>query len=130
MSKILLIEDHADLMESVSSVLRTAGFDVIQSTNGKDGLARAQQDRPDVILTDLMLPELNGYEICTMLKQDVRYKNIPVIIWSATKIQDTDGKLALECGADEWALKTLGPQQLLETIKRLLQTSQGNPAAS
>jgi CheY-like chemotaxis protein len=120
MNKILLIEDNPDLMESVSSVLRTTGYDVLQSTDGRDGLAKAQQDGPDLILTDLMLPQLNGYEICAMLKQDVRYRKIPIIIWSATKMQDTDAKMALECGADEWALKTIGPQVLLETIKRLL----------
>lgn len=120
-AKILLIEDHADLMETVSSVLRTAGFDVLQAADGRDGLAKAQQNGPDLILTDLMLPQLNGYEICTLLKQDTRFRKIPVIIWSATKMQDADAKLALECGADEWALKTIGPQGLLDTIRKLLE---------
>ena len=118
--KILLIEDNPDVLESVASVLRTAGYSTVTAANGVDGLTKAQQDRPDLILADLMLPGLNGYEICTMLKQDVRYQKTPIIIWSATKIQEQDAKLARECGADEFALKTIGPQKLLETIKGLL----------
>ena len=120
---ILIIEDDPDVRESVSSLLSGSGCALLTAANGPEGLAKAQKERPDLILTDLMLPQLNGYEICTMLKQDVRYQRIPIIVWSATKLEDKDAEVAKECGADVFLLKTLDPKQLLQTIQDLIAKS-------
>ena len=119
-ARILLIEDHTDVRESVATLLRSAGYEVVSASDGREGLALAQNERPDLLLTDLMLPWMNGYEICSMLKHDVRFQAIPVIIWSATKIQQEDTKLAIDAGADEFLLKTVNPRELLEKIQQLL----------
>ena len=123
-ARILLIEDDPDFRELLSFLLKGAGFALTTAVNGREGLEKAQQEQPDLILTDLMLPALNGYEICSMLKQDVRYQKIPVVIWSATKMQDKDAQLAKECGADRFALKTLTSKELLGTVQELLASSQ------
>ena len=119
-TRILVIEDEPGLMEAVTVMLRHTGFTVLAATNGREGLALAQKEVPDIILTDLMLPEMNGYEICSFLKQDVRFQKIPIMMWSASKVDPKDAVLATQCGADEFAIKTLGPRELIERINALL----------
>ena len=121
--RILIIEDDLDILESVSSLLSNSGYVLLTATGGRQGLEKAQKEQPDLILTDLMLPQLNGYEVCTMLKQDIRYRRIPVIVWSATKLEDKDAQVAKECGAELFLLKTLPPKQLLQTIQDLITAS-------
>ena len=120
--RILIIEDDKDFLELVTFFLTRAeaGYTLLIARDGQEGLEKAQAEQPDLILTDLMLPKMNGYEVCSMLKQDVRYQKIPVMIWSATKMQDRDAKLAKECGADRFELKTLTSQELLRTVQELL----------
>jgi CheY-like chemotaxis protein len=117
--RILVIEDDTDFLEVVTYMLRGAGYTVLVARNGQEGLEMARQEQPDMILSDLMLPRLNGYEICSMLKQDVRFSKIPVVIWSATKLQDKDEHLAKECGADDFILKSIEPKALLAMVQRL-----------
>ena len=119
-ARILVIEDEPGLMESVQVMLRHSGYTVLAATNGKEGLALAQKESPDLIVTDLMLPGMNGYEICSFLKQDVRYQKIPIFMWSASKVDPKDAALAKECGADDFAIKTLGPRELIGRIGALL----------
>ena len=88
--------------------------------NGQEGLEKARTTKPDLILTDLMLPLLNGYEICTLLKQDLQYQKIPILVLSATLIEDRDAKLAKECGADAFVLKTAGHHAIVSKIRELL----------
>jgi len=117
--RVLLIEDNVDLLDALSRSLRAAGMEVTTARTGRDGLEQARQQPPDIILTDLMLPHMNGYEICTMLKQDTRYQRIPIVIWSATKMQEQDAQLAKECGADAFVLKTIPPKELVEKIREV-----------
>ena len=117
---ILLIEDDADYSELISYRLRSAGYTVITASDGQTGLERARREQPDLILTDLMLPKLNGYEICSLLKQDLRYQKIPILVFSATKMQDRDAHLAMECGANAYILKSLEPRLLVERVQALL----------
>lgn len=121
--RILLVEDNQDVLDLVSYQLHTAGFTVIPAKDGREGLDKALQEQPDLVLADLMLPTLNGYELCAFLKQHVRYKAIPVIVWSATKIQPKDEALARECGVDRFLLKTVDPDKLVEQIRLLLSVS-------
>ena len=120
---VLVIEDNPDVLEAVSRLLNSDGYATLTATDGRKGMEIAQKERPALILTDLMLPQMNGYEVCTMLKQDIRYQRIPVIIWSATKMEEKDAQMAKECGADVFLLKTLDPKQLLQTIHDLIAKS-------
>ena len=123
-ARILMIEDDADFLEVITFLLKSAGYQLSTATNGQEGLEKARKDRPDLIVTDLMLPKLNGYEICTMLKQDVRYRTIPVIMLSATKVEEQDVKLAGDCGANAFLVKTAAQQELLKKIQELLAPAQ------
>jgi CheY-like chemotaxis protein len=122
-ARILIIEDSEDFLEVLTYSLKNAGYTLLIAKNGQEGLEMARKEQPNLILTDLMLPKMNGYEICTMLKQDVRYQKIPIFVLSATKVQEKDEKLAKECGANEYILKTIEPKQLMEKIREALAAS-------
>ena len=120
--KILLVDDEPSISKVVSKRLELAGFDVITAMDGQDALQKAQNDHPDLIILDLMLPKLNGYEVCTMLKGDARYRKMPIVMFSA-KAQEKDEKLGNECGADAYVTKPFQAEVLVEQIKSLLAAS-------
>ena len=117
--RILLVDDEPSIVKMVGKRLEVEGFDVVVAMDGQDGLTKAQAEHPDLIVLDLMLPKLNGYEVCTMLKQDARYQKIPIILFSA-KAQEKDEKLGMECGANAYVRKPFRAQELLEKIRALL----------
>jgi DNA-binding response OmpR family regulator len=118
--KILLIEDSADYRDVVAFYLQKSGFDVVVAADGREGLQQARAPGIHLIITDVMLPSLNGYEICSLLKQDGRYQRIPIIVLTASKLQATDRELALQCGADAFCPKSIELKQLVEKIRALL----------
>jgi len=127
--RILLVDDEQSIVKMVGKRLEVEGFEVLIAMDGQDGLSKAQAEHPDLIILDLMLPKLNGYEVCTMLKQDARYQKIPVILFTA-KAQEKDEKLGIECGANAYVRKPFRAQELLERIRALLgapQPSGGTP---
>ena len=117
--RILLVDDEPSIVKMVGKRLEIEGFDVLVAVDGQEGLSKAQTERPDLIILDLMLPKLNGYEICTMLKQDTRYQKIPIVLFTA-KAQEKDEKLGMECGANAYVRKPFRAQELLEKILSLL----------
>lgn len=117
--KILIIDDEADLVETLKFRLEANGYEVITSYDGQDGLEKARIKRPDLIILDIMLPKLDGYKICRMLKFDKKYKNIPVIMFTA-RAQESDKEMGLEVGADAYITKPFEPNTLLNKIKELL----------
>ena len=121
--RILLVDDEPSIVKMVGKRLEVEGFDVVVAMDGQEGLTKAQTEHPDLIVLDLMLPKLNGYEVCTMLKQDARYQKIPVVLFTA-KAQEKDEKLGLECGANAYVRKPFRAQELLEKIRSLLAASQ------
>ena len=127
--RILIIEDHPDFLELLTYTLRASGYTILTAKTGKEGLDLARREQPDLILTDLMLPLLNGYEICSMLKQDVRYQRIPIMMLSATKVQEQHEQLAKDCGADLFVLKSIESKQLLAKIRELLSPRRTDEAA-
>ncbi|MBI3011064.1 MAG: response regulator [Candidatus Omnitrophica bacterium] len=128
--RILLVDDEPSIVKMVGKRLEVEGFEVLVAMDGQEGLTKAQTDQPDLIILDLMLPKLNGYEICTMLKQDTRYQNIPIMMFTA-KAQDKDEKLGMECGANAYIRKPFRAQELLEKIRGLLAAaSPPSPPAS
>ena len=120
--RILLVDDEPSIVKMVGKRLEVEGFDVIVAMDGQDGLAKAQTEHPDLLILDLMLPKLNGYEICTMLKQDTRYQKIPIVLFTA-KAQDKDEKLGMECGANAYVRKPFRAQELIEKMRTLLGAS-------
>ena len=92
--KILLVDDEPSIVKMVGKRLEVEGFEVLVAVDGQDGLTKARAESPNLIVLDLMLPKLNGYEVCTMLKQDARYQKIPIVLFTA-KTQDKDEKLGM-----------------------------------
>ena len=117
--RILLVDDEPSIVKMVGKRLEVEGFTVTVAMDGQDGLAKAQAELPDLIILDLMLPKINGYEVCTMLKQDVRYQKIPILLFTA-KTQDKDEKLGMECGANAYMRKPFRGPELLEIIRKLI----------
>jgi two-component system alkaline phosphatase synthesis response regulator PhoP len=117
--KILVIDDEIDLVETLRFPLETEGFHVLVSYNGEDGLNQARKENPDLILLDLMLPKLDGYKVCRLLKFDERYKHIPIFMLTA-KTQEKDKILGKETGADEYLTKPFDLDELIDKIKAYL----------
>lgn len=117
--KILVVEDQQDMAYAVALQLENAGFSVITAGDGRDGLEKARREKPDLIILDLMLPKMDGYKVCGLLKADLRYNKIPVIIFTA-RVQDSDEKLGYEVGADAYITKLFEPKSLIKKIKELL----------
>jgi len=117
--RILLVDDEPSIVKMVAKRLEVEGYEVLVAMDGQEALKVAQTEGPDLIILDLMLPKLNGYEVCTMLKQDTRYQRIPVVMFSA-KAQEKDEKLGLECGADAYVRKPFKAQELLDQIRALV----------
>ena len=114
--RILLVEDEPDLIKLTVFRLEKAEYEVIVAADGKQGLEIAEKERPDLILLDLGLPVIDGYEVCCRIKSDKRLKDIPVLIMTAST--DRIKEKVKEIGADGYVLKPFEPQDLLLTIKR------------
>lgn len=117
--RILVADDEKDLVYAVTLQLEARGFEVLVATNGQEALDKARQENPDLIILDLMLPKIDGYKVCHMLKFDQRYKQIPIILFSA-RAQESDKKAGQEAGANAYITKPFEPNILLEKIKELL----------
>jgi DNA-binding response OmpR family regulator len=117
--KILIVDDEVDLVETVRFPLEIEGFDTLVSYNGEDALNQARKEKPDLIILDLMLPKLDGYKVCRLLKFDERYKHIPILMLTA-KTQEKDKILGKETGADEYITKPFEMDYLLEKVKAYL----------
>jgi DNA-binding response OmpR family regulator len=117
--KILVVDDEVDLVKTIRFSLETEGYKVMTSHNGEDALNQARKENPDLILLDLMLPKLDGYKVCRLLKFDERYKHIPILMLTA-KTQEKDKVLGMETGADEYITKPFDMDELMEKIKSYL----------
>ena len=121
MKKILIIEDEPDLVKGLKLNLSDEGFDVDWAVNGVDGLSKAIDEAPDLIILDLMLPEMDGLEVCRRLRQ--KSINIPVIMLTA-KGGEIDKVVGLEIGADDYMTKPFSIRELLARIKARLRHSE------
>jgi two-component system alkaline phosphatase synthesis response regulator PhoP len=117
--KILIVDDEVDLVETVRFPLEMEGYNVLVSYNGEDALNQARKENPDLILLDLMLPKLDGYKVCRLLKFDERYKHIPIFMLTA-KTQEKDKVLGMETGADEYITKPFEMDYLMGKVKEYL----------
>jgi two-component system phosphate regulon response regulator PhoB len=119
MKKILVVDDEPDVVELVEFNLKTAGYQVLRAGDGGEALRRAREELPDLIVLDLMLPEVDGFEVCKILRRDQRTRNIPILMLTA-KAEEIDRVLGLELGADDYVTKPFSPRELVLRIKNLL----------
>jgi DNA-binding response OmpR family regulator len=119
MARILISEDEPDIRELVAFTLRFAGHEVITTANGEEALQQASQLFPDIIIMDVRMPKMTGYDACRAMKADAKLKNIPVMFLSA-KGQDAEIQAGLDVGAEEYLLKPFAPTQLAERVNAIL----------
>ena len=117
--KILVVDDEENVSIMTTSRLRSSGFDVVNAPNGRDGLRMAQRENPDLILLDVVMPDIDGYQVLAKLKASFRTKKIPVIMFTAeNRIGDVTN--AIEMGAEDYIIKPFTTEVLMEKISRVL----------
>ncbi len=119
MAKVLIAEDERDIRELITFTLRYAGHEVIQAANGEEALTLAREAVPDLIMMDVRMPKMTGYEACRLIKADDKTKHIPVVFLSA-KGQETEIQTGLEVGAADYILKPFAPDQLIKRVSEIL----------
>jgi DNA-binding response OmpR family regulator len=119
MAKILIADDERDIRDLITFTLQFAGFEVVPTTNGEEAYQAALREIPDLILLDVRMPRMTGYQACQQIKADARTRHIPVVFLSA-KGQEAEVNTGLEAGAAEYILKPFSPDQLTDKVKSLL----------
>ena len=119
MAKILIIDDSVELNQLIQTRLEADRHRVVTAKDGKEGLEKVESEKPDLIILDVKMPEMDGFEVCRILKNDSRYNKIPIIFLSAMAQQD-DFKTGKEVGADAYVVKPYEPTILLAKIESLL----------
>ena len=120
--KVLCIEDEKEMIDLIKLILERRGFEVLGALGGKEGLEVIRREKPDLILLDLMMPEVDGWEVYRQMKADEQVKDIPVIVVTA-KAQSIDKVLGLHIAkVDDYVTKPFGPQELLRSINKVLAT--------
>jgi len=117
--KILITDDSPTILKILTPPLVEAGCEVIVATDGQQALNLAKTEKPDLMVLDLMLPKIDGYKVCRMLKFDEKYKDIPIIMLTA-RTNETDERLGKEVGADAYIKKPFQPEVVIDEIKKLL----------
>ncbi|MBN2018885.1 MAG: response regulator [Sedimentisphaerales bacterium] len=125
--RIEIIEDDRDIIEMIVYNLKEEGYQTITAFDGEKGIGLAKREKPDLIILDIMLPAIDGFEVCKVLKQQQSTASIPIIILSA-KSRETDKVVGLELGADDYVTKPFSPRELLARIKAVLRRHKEQPA--
>ena len=121
--KILIIEDEENILEAVKYSLTQEGYDVFTSIDGEQGLEKAQEIRPDLVLLDIMLPKMDGFEVCRILRKNL---DMPVFMISA-KTEEIDRVVGLEIGADDYLTKPFSMRELIARVRNVLRRAALNP---
>ncbi|HID63892.1 MAG TPA: response regulator [Anaerolineae bacterium] len=128
MARILVIDDDGHALRLIEFALTKAGYEVITASRGEEGLQKAFRQPPDLAIIDLMMPQMDGYEVCRRLRQNERTADTPIMVFTA-RIQEIDRQTALEAGADEFLTKTATPDELVSKVKSLLAREVSVPRA-
>jgi CheY-like chemotaxis protein len=120
MAKILIAEDERDIRDLVAFTLRFAGHEVVAVGNGEEAVEAARVEMPELILMDVRMPRMTGYEACEKMKADPQIKDIPVVFLSA-KGQESEIRTGLNLGAAEYLLKPFAPMELTQRVSELLE---------
>ncbi len=119
MTKILIAEDEPDIRDLVAFMLRFAGYEVVTASNGEEAVQGATREIPDLILMDVRMPRMTGYEACRIMKASPTLQDIPVVFLSA-KGQESEIQSGLEAGAEEYLLKPFSPDELTNRVRMIL----------
>ena len=118
-STVLVIDDERDVIELVRYNLEKNGFEVVAARDGKSGVAAAKASPPDIVMLDLMMPEMDGLEVCRTLRSEPKTKRVPVIMLTA-KAAEADRVVGLEMGADDYIVKPFSPREMVARVKAVL----------
>jgi two-component system alkaline phosphatase synthesis response regulator PhoP len=115
-ARVLVVEDERDVAELLRYNLAKEGFDVVVAPHGADALRVAREQQPDIILLDIMVPQLNGWEVCRRLKEDPETRAIPIIMVTG-RVEEGDKVLGFELGADDYVTKPFSPRELVARVR-------------
>ena len=118
--KILIIDDNPAVRNTLELLLKDNHYTSVSAEDGLDGLYKARQEKPDLILLDLMLPGMDGFKVCRMIKFDPGLKQIPVVILTS-RMSEEDREAGFQCGADGYLMKATRAEVILKEIERLLE---------
>jgi len=116
---ILIVDDEKDMVDMLSLRLEAAGFRVCAAYDGQEGLGMVRKEKPDLILLDVMMPKLDGYQVCRMLKFDQKFRDIPIIMLTA-RSQEQDKATGGDVGADAYVTKPFESADLVAKIEKML----------
>lgn len=117
--KILVVDDEINITQILEFSLGAEGYEVITALNGEEAIDKARREQPDLIILDIMMPKIDGYEACRILKANPLTKSIPVVLLTA-KGRDIDKRLGYEVGATDYIVKPFSPNKLIGRIHELL----------
>jgi two-component system alkaline phosphatase synthesis response regulator PhoP len=120
MIKILVAEDEPDIRDLVTFTLQFAGYSVVSGSNGEEAVELAKQEYPDLIILDVRMPRMTGYDACKLIKMEPELKDVPVIFLSA-KGQETEIQDGMEAGAEDYLLKPFAPDELTNRVRSILE---------
>ncbi|MBU1726631.1 MAG: response regulator transcription factor [Candidatus Omnitrophica bacterium] len=121
--KILIVDDEKDIVRMLDYNLKKEGYRTVTAADGEDALESVKKERPDLIILDLMLPRIDGLEVCKILKKDSKTASTPVIMLTA-KAQESDKIVGLELGADDYVTKPFSPREMVARIRAVLRRTQ------
>lgn len=125
--KILVIEDEEAIIELLEYTLQREGFQVASVTNGEEGLRRIRQQPPDLLILDLMLPGIQGLELCRILRGEAATRDLPIVMVTA-RVEESDKVVGLELGADDYVIKPFSPRELVARVRAVLRRSRREAA--
>jgi len=123
--KILLIDDEPEIIEICRDYLKASAFDVVTAKDGAQGLVAARREKPDLIVLDWMMPEMDGIDVCRAIRRE---SDVPIIMLTA-RVDETDKLIGLELGADDYIIKPFSPRELVARVKVVLRRVSGDSAA-
>jgi len=124
MKRVLIVDDENDILNLVKRILTREGFEVITASDGKEGLAKVYSEAPDLMILDINMPVMNGWEVCRKIREDPLYKHLPIIMLTVRKTK-ADQLKGLNLGGDEYITKPFFPAELLARVKTVLQRTSG-----
>jgi DNA-binding response OmpR family regulator len=123
--KILLVDDEPEILEICRDYLKASGYEVVTAKDGAQGLSAFRREKPDLIVLDLMLPEIDGLDVCRAVRRE---SNVPIIMLTA-RVEETDKLIGLELGADDYMTKPFSPRELVARVKVVLRRVGGDSTA-
>jgi DNA-binding response OmpR family regulator len=123
-ARVLAVDDSPTILEMIKAILIAGGYEVITASDGAEALETARAEKPDLILLDVMLPKLDGYRVCRLLKFDQNYKSIPIIMLTA-KTEEQAMATGIRTGANQYLTKPVEPERLLAAVAEELAKAQG-----